>query len=305
MSSILPIQVNTDELRSNAGTLEGIGSEVSGINGELNSSVNGISSRSPGEYRGQLEASVGSLLAQAANGSASIQAELEKLSYELNARAAAFDKADVPSGKTLSGMFGANGVLSKSPLLALFAGLVGLRIGDADFVFSITGLWEKIRDRIGITGIGGSNEVESRRDETENNNRLSNADPSGESCATYARKRRNDLGRNDLGHTSEHHDPDSGYDKEAAANYKNIPGSFELSNQDNISDLTKVIHEGDAIVWDKGAISSDYPEGHRYGHVAIVEKVYPDRVVVSHANWSGGNEFSTAQISRKGLFIVP
>ena len=107
--SILPIQVNTDELRSNASTLEGVGSEVSGTLGELQSSVNSISTGSPGEYQGQLKAIAGGLLSQATNSGANIQAELKKLSDELNARASAFDNADVPSGKTLSGMFGSNG----------------------------------------------------------------------------------------------------------------------------------------------------------------------------------------------------
>ena len=139
MSSIQQIQVNTDELRSNAGTLEGIGTDVSGIIGELQSSANSICAGAPGEYQGQLEAATGGLLGQAANGSANIQAELEKLSYELNARAAAFDNANVPSGKVLSGMFGTNGIFSNTPLLALFAGLAGLQIGIANFVFRMTG----------------------------------------------------------------------------------------------------------------------------------------------------------------------
>jgi surface antigen len=132
---------------------------------------------------------------------------------------------------------------------------------------------------------------------------LNNANPSDyTSCATYAQARRVDLA------TIPTSDPriwkDTSYPNVAAANYKNMPGTFQLSSVTNQSDLRSVVAPGNAIVWDKGILPGD---GFNDGHIAIVEMVNKDRIVVSQANWPGHPTMglTTDELRKTGLYIVP
>lgn len=95
--------------------------------------------------------------------------------------------------------------------------------------------------------------------------------PSSYTCATYARDRRPDLGP--TGPATED------YPLGAAANYRHkfSDTAFQINQSDG--SLTDAIGPGYAIVWEP---DHDYADN-TYGHVAIVEAVYPDHIVISEA----------------------
>jgi len=95
--------------------------------------------------------------------------------------------------------------------------------------------------------------------------------PSSYTCATYAKDRRPDLGS--TGPATEQ------YPQGAAANYKNKFSDTAFQINQNDGSLTDVIGPGYALVWEP-----DHPYAdNTYGHVAIVEAVYPDHIVISEA----------------------
>lgn len=49
-----------------------------------------------------------------------------------------------------------------------------------------------------------------------------------------------------------------------------------------VADLTTVLHPDDFIIWDLNGGANP-----KYGHVAVVELVETDRVVISETNWDG------------------
>jgi uncharacterized protein YukE len=96
-------------------------------------------------------------------------------------------------------------------------------------------------------------------------------DPSSYTCATYARDRRPDLGS--TGPATDD------YPLGAAANYRHkfSDTAFQINQSDG--SLTDAIGPGYAIVWEPDHAYAD----NTYGHVAIVEAVYPDHIVISEA----------------------
>ncbi len=60
-----------------------------------------------------------------------------------------------------------------------------------------------------------------------------------------------------------------------------------LRLQGTEADLRQVVKPGHAVVWPRGHSDLAGTPGATYGHVAIVEEVYPDRIVVSQAGWPG------------------
>ncbi len=116
------------------------------------------------------------------------------------------------------------------------------------------------------------------------------------SCAEYARSR-----RPDLGHTS---DGKKEFTDDAAANYKSkfSDTAFRLEPAD--SDYTSIIGKGYALVWEPG-IPNPTEINPTYGHVAIVEEVGPDYVVVSHSGWGPGTttRFTFQQLQH--VWVIP
>jgi surface antigen len=114
------------------------------------------------------------------------------------------------------------------------------------------------------------------------------------SCAVYAQQRRPDLGKTA--------DPQGASNDQGAYNYKFKEGSFQLSNNDT-NDLRETIAPGYALVWDKTTPGANPT----YGHVAIIEEVHSDYIIVSHSGWSEGTstKFSREYIESKKLFIIP
>lgn len=90
-------------------------------------------------------------------------------------------------------------------------------------------------------------------------------------CATYAKARRPDLGSTQCDNEK--------FADQAAANYicKFEDKAFQIEGADN--DLTKAIGPGYALVWEPSHAYAD----DTYGHVAIVEQVYSDHIVISEA----------------------
>ena len=116
------------------------------------------------------------------------------------------------------------------------------------------------------------------------------------SCAVYARAR-----RPDLGYTS---DGKKEFTDGAAANYKSkfSDTAFRLEPADG--DYTNIIGKGYALVWEPG-IPNSTDINPTYGHVAIVEEVGPDYVVVSHSGWGPGTttRFTFQQLQH--VWVIP
>lgn len=127
------------------------------------------------------------------------------------------------------------------------------------------------------------------------NHKLNPVDPSkyGDlGCARYASSRRPDLG-------STQSDREE-FTDQAAANYisKYKETAFQINSS---TDLSNAIDVGYAVVWKPGIGGANAT----YGHVAIVEEVGSDYIVVSHAGW--GKETTTRIPINKlqGLWLIP
>lgn len=119
------------------------------------------------------------------------------------------------------------------------------------------------------------------------------------SCARYAASRRPDLGTTQCNNEK--------YADQAAANYicKFEDKVFQINESEN-GNLTNVISEGYAIVWEPGHESDS-----TYGHVAIVEEVYTDYVIFSHATKVNGvytivqSKYTFEQLNHEQVWLIP
>lgn len=105
------------------------------------------------------------------------------------------------------------------------------------------------------------------------------------SCAEYAQARRPNLGRTGNG---------------SAYNYINVYKDTVFQITGNETDLRTQLARGYAIVWERRVEGANS----RHGHVAIVEEVGPDFVIVSHAGW-GENSRELKMQELKLLHIIP
>jgi surface antigen len=64
---------------------------------------------------------------------------------------------------------------------------------------------------------------------------------------------------------------------------------------------------GYAVVWNRGHPTLSGTPGAQHGHVAIIEQVEPDAIVVSHTNW--GNSYrmkiTREQLINWRLYFIP
>jgi hypothetical protein len=124
-------------------------------------------------------------------------------------------------------------------------------------------------------------------------NRLRNVSPKNyASCALYAAARRPDLGSTQSNFEE--------FKDLAAANYisKYKDTAFQINSN---SDLTEKVGEGFAVVWKPGVQKSNPT----YGHVAIVEEVGKDYVIVSHSGWSTGTQTKIPVNKLQELWLIP
>ncbi len=121
--------------------------------------------------------------------------------------------------------------------------------------------------------------------------RPENFDPK-KGCVEYARQRR----KPDLGPTG---------GKGGAADYITNPRLKDKVFQikDDTSLLGK-IKRGYAIVWPRHHPELKGTIGDEYGHVAVVEKVEADYVIVSQAGWPGKPRMKIARERLKSLYII-
>jgi len=112
-------------------------------------------------------------------------------------------------------------------------------------------------------------------------------------CALYAQARRRDLG------------PTGGQGGAADYIHKYRDKVFLISN--NTIDLRSRVGVGYAVVWDRNHPQLRGTQGEQHGHVAIVEEVGPDYIVVSHTNW--GNSYrmkiTREQLINWRLYFIP
>ena len=108
-------------------------------------------------------------------------------------------------------------------------------------------------------------------------------------CVKYAQDRRPDLGASGKG----------------AADYitKFKDKVFQITDQN--MDLRDKIATGYAIVWPRGHSDLKGTAGETYGHVAIVEEVGPDYVVVSQAGWGKKTSMKISRTQLASLYVIP
>jgi surface antigen len=123
-------------------------------------------------------------------------------------------------------------------------------------------------------------------------NKVNASDYGNMGCARYAAARRPDLGSTQSNQEE--------FTDQAAANYisKYKATAFQVKPDVN---LTNVIGEGYAVVWKPGVQGANST----YGHVAIVEEIGSDYVVVSHAGWSSGTKTKIPIDKLQELWLIP
>ncbi len=111
------------------------------------------------------------------------------------------------------------------------------------------------------------------------------------SCALYAAARRPDLGTTKSSNQK--------FRDQAAANYiyKFKDKVFQVDSSD--TDLTDNLAKGYAVVWEPGVQGSHKDDG----HVAIIEEIGKDYVIVSQAGWGGKDKIPISKL--KDLWIIP
>lgn len=77
-----------------------------------------------------------------------------------------------------------------------------------------------------------------------------------------------------------------------------------LQLQGTEADLRQAVKPGHAVVWPRGHSALAGTPGATYGHVAIVEEVYPDHIVVSQAGWPGKPRMEIPRDQLPPLYIV-
>lgn len=286
------IKVNTSDLRAFANKLLGAGSEMDSVIRPLLGASRNISD----PYNGQLSRQVEDLTSGVVGAHDSLQSKVADSSAELNSRAQAFDSANRPT--------------SRFSVLSQIAGGVGSFLGIGSLIKKIsTGIVKRIKRLAGFSEEESTeefvfqntkeySETASQEALPEPRNVDENAYPSEtEQCVYYARRKRNGDNVNI---------PPLGEDG-VAADLININEDKLIQVTEEDTNLQFKIAKGYAILWGKSSKNPD-------GHIAIVEKVEKDYIVISHANWwvrnsDGKREMvPTMKISKKeleSLYVLP
>ncbi|MEM2461007.1 MAG: CHAP domain-containing protein [Candidatus Hadarchaeales archaeon] len=77
-----------------------------------------------------------------------------------------------------------------------------------------------------------------------------------------------------------------------------------LRLQGTEADLRQWVKPGHAVVWPRQHEDLKGTAGWNYGHVAIVEEVYPDHVVVSQAGWPGKSRMEIRKDEMASLVVI-
>jgi uncharacterized protein YukE len=113
----------------------------------------------------------------------------------------------------------------------------------------------------------------------------------GGSCALYAQARRPDLGPCGGNHGAYNY----------IEKYANTPQSYRVDETMASGDLGNTwLRPGTAVVWDRTHPKADPT----YGHVAIIEEVGPDYVVVSESGWSSGTRRQIPASELPALYFI-
>ena len=126
-----------------------------------------------------------------------------------------------------------------------------------------------------------------------------NGKPSSYTCATYARDRRPDLGSTQSNNEE--------FADGAAANYISKFEDTAFQIDDSGENLTDIIGPGYALVWEPSHPGAD----DTYGHVAIIEEVYADHVIISEAARVNGiyqiktRSISIDQLNNDLVWLIP
>ena len=286
------IQVITSDLRVFANKLLGAGSEMD----SMIRPVLGASRNISDPYNGQLSRQVEDLTSGVEGAHDSLQSKVADSSAELNSRAQAFDSANRPT--------------SRFSMLSQIAGGAGAFLGIGGLIKKITtGVVKIVRRLAGFSEEESEDEVVFQNTEEysetasqesllEPRNVNEDAYPSEtEQCVYYARRKRN-------GDTV--NIPLLGEDG-VAADLININKDKLIQITEEDTNLQSKIAKGYAILWGKSSKNPD-------GHIAIVEKVEKDYIVISHANWwvrnSDGKKVMVPkmEISKKeleSLYVLP
>ena len=311
---MVTIRVDPDLLRENSRKFLDVGSNIENVKRAIDSA---LSQRIAPEYDVQLKAQLISIGLESAIWSSSIGNRISSHAEKLSAISAAFENADNNSLTGLSSMLvevdqwamiiqalktGArldNVTLTKILSLLHIGNLGGLlAIGIPVSVLVSRMYFDPTNKGLSTTNLGNVPSGNSEEVKPVPVKSLPTPVPlasveriKGEQCARYAQRRRPTLGR-------------TGASDGGAYNYKNRPTAFQISSEDN--DLTSRIAPGYAIIWD-----NDHPDmvkyGNTLGHVAIVEKVEGNRVLVSQANWTGKDEMwlTLDQLQSKEMYVLP
>lgn len=171
---------------------------------------------------------------------------------------------------------------------------VAWRVRTDDFEDQVKGYDEQIAGlRAEHANLSQYQNMKAQQQEINNifENRLRDVNPKNyPSCALYAAARRPDLGSTQSNFEI--------YEDGAAANYipKFQDSKFQISVD---ADLRDKVGTGFAVVWEPKDADPTY------GHVAIVEEVGKDYVIVSHAGWSEGSPTRIPISKLQNLWLIP
>lgn len=285
------IRVRTEDLKKGADVLKKTRDRLKAIGDNVNQIA-----RSAPTIQGQFGPRVHEIGRDAASRAEALSSDFSSLSVWLKAKAAAFEGVDQQGKKGMGVISSLLGKLHGS-LSYYLPGFLGGMLSGSEAWRDISAMsleervdeWKALKKEIKassifldyqVLGSPASLELERKQlrlRELEENMYIPLKDSGLEEplqCAKYAQKRRPDLGP--VGIVNGNSDG-SAYLYLDRQDIANTPGKvFQSSAEGSLTD--QAIFPGHAVVW-----GPKYGGGH--GHIAIIEEVHDDYVVISDSNW--------------------
>lgn len=301
-------RVNTDIIRKGASVLSSAATSMQ----QIVTRINNLGNQIEGQYQGQLREKVVPILSAATGGGNPIQMRSQEISAGLSAKAKAIDDAMESNFNRVANAYTSTS-WSGSLLQDFFNSIGQFRLEYGAFVLRLGlfgtiaipvmksfGTFPSVPNTIAYPLITKTPNLKPNPIPLNDGVKPETFSPI-DGCALYAQKRRN-VEPYALGPTNAVDGGAAGYIDKFKSTAFQIPqpGSGTV-------DLHNIIAKGYTLVWPRNVIQPQGSPGWTYGHVAIVEEVGSDYVIVSQAGWGNKSTMKVTLIDfeKWNLWLIP